>query len=131
MSERDDEAEYGIPFWAYSDDEDLADVRGDLSAPAWDEPAAGSGGLGLSDDEEAEAEFRAWWAETVAAKPASRESVQKLLELPLLSWTGRREAVETASALGAWDLVERAALRAVRIAHDGDYGRRPRRTAHF
>lgn len=121
MSEHDDEAEYGVPLWAYSDDEDLADVRSDVITPFWNEPAAGADGLGLSDDEEAEAEFRAWWAERVAAKPATRESVQKLLDLPRLSWTGCRMAVETASALGAWDLVERAALRAVRVAHDGDH----------
>lgn len=121
MSEHDDAAEYGIPFWAYSDDEDLADGRGDLAAPFWDEPAADPGGLGLSDIEEAEAEFRAWWADTIAAQPASRETVQKLLGLPCLSWTGCREAVETASAFGAWDLVEQAALRALSVAHDGDY----------
>jgi len=77
--------------------------------------------LGLFDDEGAEAEFRAWWAETATVKPATRESVQELLDPRRLSWTGCRKAVETASALGARDLFERAALRAVRVAHDGDH----------
>jgi len=125
MSGHDDEAEYGIPFWAYSDDEDLTDVRSDLTASFWDEPASGPSGLDLSDDEGAEVGLRGWWAGSVAAESASHDSVQKLLDLPRLSWAGCREAVEIASALGAWDLVERAALRAMRIAHDGDYGPSP------
>ena len=28
MSEHDDDLDYGTPFWAYSDDEDLDDVLG-------------------------------------------------------------------------------------------------------
>ncbi len=54
-------------------------------------------------------------------KPATRQSVQELLDPRRLSWTGCGKAVETASALGARDLFERAVLRAVRVAHDGDY----------
>lgn len=121
MSEHDDGEDGGVPFWAYSDDEDLADVRGDLAPSDWLGRAAAPDELGLSVDEEVEAEFRADWARRQDPEAPSRESVQRLLDRPRLSWTGCRSAVETASALRAWDLVEVAALRALRVAHDSDY----------
>lgn len=118
MSKFDDEQEYGVPFWAYSDDEDLDDVRVDSGSTVSDEPLPGPREvLGLSDEEEAEAAFHAEWA----AAPPSRESVKRMLDRPQLSWTYCQRAIADAAALSAWDLVEDAAVRALQIAHDGNY----------
>ena len=125
MSEHDEETESGTPYWAYSDDEDLADVRGDLASPTWDGPATAPDGFGLDDDAEAEAVLREWWAETLAGKPPSRETVQNLLKRPKLTWTGCRGAADFASALSAWDLLGEASLRALQVAHDRDFQHAP------
>ncbi len=114
--------DYGTPFWAYSDDEDLADLRGDLAAPSsWDaRDQERPHSLGLSDDEQAEADFREWWAGPTQAddQPPSRDAVQRLLDRPNLSWGACRRATGTAASIGEWDLAGSAALRALRVAQE-------------
>lgn len=121
MNEHDDEGEgeYGTPFWAYSDDEDLDDLGGGMTVQSWD-PGLGMEDLGFS-DEHAHPDLREGWVdddEPSEDRPPSREAVERLLDRPHLTWGACRQAVDTARLLGAWDLVERAALRALRVAQD-------------
>jgi tetratricopeptide (TPR) repeat protein len=122
--DRDDETEYGTPFWTYSDDEDLADLHGDAdSTPyGWNDGLILEEILGPPDDESQDA-FPCPGRDTPGglAPAPSREELERLLDARPVSWSSCRHVIEAATALAAWDLVEKAAIRALQVAHEGNY----------
>lgn len=117
-----DDDESRTPFWAYSDDEDLVDVHDELGMSTRDRDDAATWTHGTPDHAEPGEPEDAYPAgEHRPAGTSGRERVQRLLDRPLLSWGTCQQAIKEASAIGAWDLVEEAAVQALRVAHDGDY----------
>jgi hypothetical protein len=124
MTDHDDEAEYGTPFWTYSDDEDLDDLQGDASSTphGWNDGLVLEEILSPPDDVANDAHpSPAGNAGRGAAPAASREDVERLIKGQNVSWTYCQRAIEAATALAAWDLVEKAAVRALQVAQDGNY----------
>ncbi len=114
-----DEADHGTPFWTYSDDEDLADVAEAGANPhGWNDGLILEEVLGRPDHEGPDPHHDPQRGSPAAT---SREDVERLLGAESVSWTSCRRAIEAATALAAWDLVEAAALRALQVAHDGNY----------
>jgi tetratricopeptide (TPR) repeat protein len=112
-----------VPFWAYSDDEDLSDTpEDDPTFHGWDAGISVSELLGPPDDEaDVRTDDSPWDQPPPRRTRPSREDVVELLARPHVSWTGCLRAVEAAKAVGAWDLVETAAVRALGVAHRADY----------
>jgi hypothetical protein len=112
-----------VPYWAYSDDEDLSDTHEDGRTADWWEAGVPVVEIVAAPDDDVE------WApvpppmrrvEGQRVRP-TQEEVFQLLARPHVSWTHCLEAVEAAKAVEAWDLLEAAAVRALAIAHRDDY----------
>lgn len=112
------EDEHAVPFWAYSDDEDLDDVRGEFTPSAWDDGEPWPIGLGDPDDV-----VSAPWAQLGSARePQTRSDLERVLDGRRASWTAYRDAARAATRIGAWDLVEKAAVLALQVAHTQQFG---------
>jgi hypothetical protein len=128
MNDHDDEAEYGTPFWTYSDDEDLEDLHGDAASTpyGWNDGLILEEVLGPPDDDSQDAfpgpgPGPGRNTRGGSAPAPSREELERLLDARSVSWSSCRHVIEAATALAAWDLVEKAAIRALQVAHDGNY----------
>lgn len=106
-----------MPFWAYSDDEDLDDVQGEPLPSTWNDGEPWPIGLADHDD----LAPASWVQRGSALEPLNRSDLERVLDGRGASWTAYRTAANTATRLGEWDLVEKAAVLALSIAHAQNY----------